>query len=94
MNKQSLVYVHGLLAQIRQNLQRHGDVPSDVYREYDEQNVSPMSIHRRKGAHREAIGLLGTGIRRTITYQRGEDLRESESDDLPANVDDWELPNS
>jgi hypothetical protein len=94
MKKQSLVYVHGLLAQIRRNLRQNGDVPADAYQEYDQQSVSPMSVHRRKGAHREAIGLLGKGIRRTIAHQRGGDSPESDSAGLPADVDDWELPSS
>lgn len=92
MKKQSLVYVHGLLVHIRHELQRCGEIPTDAYREYDEQSVSQLSIHRSKGAHREAIGLLGEGILRTIDHQCDENELTRSDRSLPANVDDWELP--
>ncbi|WP_306053461.1 UPF0058 family protein [Natronococcus wangiae] len=92
MKKQSLVYMHGLLVQIRNELRDCGDVPADAYGEYDERNVSPMSVHRRKGAHGEAIGLLGEGILRTIAHQRDENELEKRERPLPSRVDGWELP--
>ncbi|MFC4439325.1 MULTISPECIES: UPF0058 family protein [Natrialbaceae] len=92
MKKQSLVHVHGLLTQIRSELQNCGEVPGDAYRGYEERNVSPMSIHRGKDAHREAIDLLGDGILRTIDHQRDGNEPEKTDLSLPSGVDDWKFP--
>lgn len=57
MRKQELVYLHGLLREVRDYYEREtGEaVPTP---QYDACDVSPSAIHRSKGAQEEAVTTL------------------------------------
>jgi hypothetical protein len=54
MRKQELVYLHGLLREVRDHYERESGnaIPTP---EYDACDVSPTAIHRSKGAQEEAV---------------------------------------
>lgn len=62
MRKQELVHLHALGAELRRHVATPPDGSADRFDAYDEQSVSPTSIHRRKDAHREAILHLYAGV--------------------------------
>ena len=72
MRKQELVQLHALCVVVHDHLDdRHECAarPFDRYREY---GVSPTSIHRRKGRHKEALFRLLDGLVDTVDELPGE----------------------
>lgn len=61
MRKQELVYVHGLLLEVREFYEeRTGEaVPTT---EYDTMDVRPTSIHRGKAEHEAAVFALAEAL--------------------------------
>jgi hypothetical protein len=57
MRKQELVYVHGLLAQLREFYEERAGRPIPAP-EYDAMDVKPTSIHRGKPEHEAAVFAL------------------------------------
>jgi hypothetical protein len=68
MRKQSLIHVHTLLQEIRQNFDRRPGcrIPDDAFDDYRAHGVAPSHIHLGKDAHEEAIDRLLDGITRVI----------------------------
>jgi hypothetical protein len=56
MRKRELVYVHGLLAEVRSYIEESADGSLDT--SYDEMEVTPASIHLGKAAHERAVFAL------------------------------------
>lgn len=54
MRKQELVYLHGLLREVRDHYERESDdaVPTPAY---DACDISPTAIHRSKSDQEEAV---------------------------------------
>lgn len=57
MRKQELVYVHGLLAEVKEYYETVTGEPIHTP-EYDACEVRPTGIHRSKPAHEEAVTTL------------------------------------
>jgi hypothetical protein len=57
MRKQELVYLHGLLREVREYYERETGEPVATP-EYDACNVQPSAIHRSKAAQEEAVRTL------------------------------------
>lgn len=70
MKKQSLIHVHALLVQVRQELDESGSLPTGAFDEYEQFGVKHTSIHRGKDAHTEAVWLLLDGIDETLDRQQ------------------------
>lgn len=66
MRSQELIHFHALLLEVREDLERSGEVPPGAFAAYDAQPVRPAHVHRRKEAHKEGIDLLLRGIERSI----------------------------
>lgn len=62
MKKREIIYLHGLLGEIRRHLDSREDVPGDPFERYEEYGVGPTSIHRTKGEHQEAVSRLLDGL--------------------------------
>lgn len=62
MRKQELVQLHALCDAVRTYLETRRDVPSEAFRAYDEDHVSPTALHRPKRAHQESLGRLLEGL--------------------------------
>lgn len=67
MQKNELIHLHALFAELRQELTHDRAIPSDAFREYRAHGVGPRQIHYGKEAHRQAIEFLVTGIMRVLT---------------------------
>ena len=53
MRKRELVYMHGLLAEVRSYVEESADESLET--SYDEMEVTPASIHLDKSAHERAV---------------------------------------
>lgn len=61
MKKQELIHLHSLLAQVQQ----HYEAESESIVQHDEYTtlgVTPTSIHKSKGAHKDAVFALADGL--------------------------------
>lgn len=61
MRKQELVYVHGLLAELREFYEQASGQPIPAP-EYDAMDVEPTSIHRGKPEHEAAVFALASAM--------------------------------
>lgn len=61
MRKQELVYVHGLLAELREFYEQSSGQPIPAP-EYDAMDVKPTSIHRGKPQHEAAVFALASAM--------------------------------
>lgn len=63
MQKDELIQMHALLAQLRSRLMNEqacrGNVGKQAGSEYDRLGVSPLHVHRSKTDHKRAVFLLG-----------------------------------
>jgi hypothetical protein len=60
MKKQELIHLHGLLAEVRNQVEAwDGDVDTS---EYQELGIQPTSIHKSKTEHKRAVFKLASGI--------------------------------
>jgi hypothetical protein len=62
MRKQELVQLHALCDAVRTYLETRRDVPSEAFRAYDEDHVSPTALHCPKRVHEESLGRLLDGL--------------------------------
>ncbi|MBX0298200.1 UPF0058 family protein [Haloarcula nitratireducens] len=90
MRKQELIHIHCLLAVTRDHLadQEAIEIPIDAFDVYDDSEVRPTAIAKRKEAHKKAVDQLLAGFQITLTtQQRSADALSSSlksSDSSPA----------
>lgn len=60
MEKEELIHLHMLLAQIKKYCEEKG-LNCD-FSKYNELGISPYQVHRSKEEHKQAIFLLGTAL--------------------------------
>lgn len=65
MNKQELIHLHGLVAELARYCETEGEFHVDLER-YHELEKNPHSIQRSKRDHREAMFALVDGITATL----------------------------
>lgn len=58
MKKREIIYLHGLLGEVRRHLERRESLPPEDFEAYQEHGVGPTAIHRTKGEHEEAVQRL------------------------------------
>jgi hypothetical protein len=61
MKKQELIHLHGLLAEVRTQIEAWEDDELDMS-EYESMGVRPTSIHRSKTTHETAIYRIARGL--------------------------------
>jgi hypothetical protein len=61
MKKQELIHLHGLLSEVRTQMEAWEGTELDVS-EYESMGVRPTSIHRSKTDHKAAVFEISNGI--------------------------------
>jgi hypothetical protein len=61
MKKQELIHLHGLLSEVRTQMEAWESTELDVS-EYETMGVRPTSIHRSKTDHKAAVFEIANGI--------------------------------
>jgi len=65
MKKQELIHLHGLLAEVRAQVENWEDEDFDMD-SYAELGVQPTSIHKSKTEHKNAVFEIAKGITSSI----------------------------
>lgn len=78
MKKQELIHLHGLLAEVSNDVSEHYNTELDL-EEYNALGVRPTSIHKSKTDHKAAVFALSRGI-------TGE-MEEEVDERIPAAAD-------
>lgn len=60
--KDDLLAAHVILVQVRNSMLEAGVADPTAFAEYDTFGVTPVSVHRSKAAHLQAIRILGTAL--------------------------------
>ena len=60
MEKEELIHLHMLLAQIKKYCEENGF--NCDFSKYNNLDISPFQVHRSKEEHKQAIFLLGTAL--------------------------------
>ena len=55
MRKRDCLYLHALCVLVRREVEDRGDLPGDVFEQYEDLDVGPSEIHRPKADHRRAL---------------------------------------
>jgi len=64
MQKDELIYIHSVLAQVKRHVE--AERPGSDFGGYEALRISPVHVHRSKDDHRRAIFTLGEEIARAI----------------------------
>ena len=80
MKKQELIHLHGLLAEVSNNIATYHNMTLDL-EEYESLGVRPTSIHKSKTDHKAAVATLAGEITSEV------ETIEAETDRVPATAD-------
>lgn len=67
MRKDELLHVHQLLAALKRDIERRGDVDPEAIAAYDELSVSPVAAYAQKGDHEKAVTSLATALAASVS---------------------------
>lgn len=67
MRKKEYIHIHGLLAEVTEQMIKNEALPVELLSAYDELGTHPTSIHKSKQNHREAILALTSAIESYLT---------------------------
>lgn len=70
MRKQGLVHLHALCAQLRTHVEERAEVPDGAFDRYEELDVSPSAIYRRKESHRRAVQRLADDVSTAVELEQ------------------------
>jgi hypothetical protein len=73
MKKQELIHLHGLLAEVQEEVQAHTDMSIELD-EYSSLSTRPTSIHKSKTDHKNAVFALASGITKGIETDSEEKI--------------------
>ncbi|MFB6284073.1 MAG: UPF0058 family protein [Halobacteria archaeon] len=59
MKKDTLIQLHNLMAEIKDEMVERNEVSEEEIEKYEELNVSPIHVHRSKQKHKQAVFVLG-----------------------------------
>jgi len=62
MRKRESLYLHALLALVREEFERNCDLETDGFEDYEELDVAPTGVHRSKDAHERAVFALAPAL--------------------------------
>ena len=62
MQKEEIIQLHTLFAQIKNELEQQFSSPASAFGEYEELNVLPHHVHKSKDDHKRAVFVLGKVI--------------------------------
>lgn len=85
MRKQEVIHVHALCYCVRGHVEAHLDPSGDPFRDYDDFDVGPNAIHRRKDPHKTALFHLLDGlVAATESAPVSETLEASDDSESPS----------
>ena len=79
MKREEYVYLHALLAQVKNYCINELDADEDDFSKYNGLDITPFQVLRRKEDHKEAIFVLCTELK-SIFYNMSEKKKRAELD--------------
>ncbi len=71
LQKQELIQLHALLAQVRHRLENEGLVTDRNFSDYDSMRITPVHVFRDREAHKEAFFTLANAISSALQTKGG-----------------------
>ena len=70
MQKEEIIQLHTLFAQIKNELERQYSGRNEAFEEYDKFGVFPHHVHKSKDDHKKAVFILGKGIAQVFSHDK------------------------
>ncbi|WP_459192810.1 UPF0058 family protein [Halosimplex sp. J119] len=80
MRKREALYLHALLALVREDFEYNRDLPVDEFDEYEGLSVRPTGIHRPKDAHERAVFALAPQLGEIADSAAGDERPSLDAD--------------
>jgi len=72
MRKDELLYLHHLLALLRDEVTEREGAPASAFATYEEVDVGPMAIYAAKSDHERAVRALAAALAAVVTESDAE----------------------
>ncbi|KAA0004400.1 MAG: metal-binding protein [Thermoplasmata archaeon] len=70
MQKEEIIQLHTLFAQIKNELERQSSRRNEAFEEYEKLGVLPHHVHKSKDDHKKAVFILGKGIALEFSHDK------------------------
>jgi len=70
MQKEEIIQLHTLFAQIKNELERQSSRRNEAFEEYEKLGVLPHHVHKSKDDHKRAVFILGKGIALEFSHDK------------------------
>jgi len=70
MQKEEIIQLHTLFAQIKNELEQQFSSSASTFEEYAELNVLPHHVHKSKDDHKRAVFVLGRVIANVFSHDK------------------------
>ncbi len=70
MQKEEIIQLHTLFAQIKNELERQSVDNNGAFMEYEKLGVLPHHVHKSKNDHKKAVFILGKEIARIFSHNK------------------------
>ena len=70
MQKEEIIQLHTLFAQIKNELEEQFPSPAAVFEEYEELGVLPHHVHKSKDDHKRAVFILGKVLAQVFSHDK------------------------
>jgi hypothetical protein len=70
MQKEEIIQLHTLFAQIKNELEQQVSSPVSAFAEYEKLNVLPHHVHKSKDDHKRAVFVLGRVIAQVFSHDK------------------------
>lgn len=78
MRKDESLQIHALLRLLKQHVEREHGISKEAFQEYEELDVKPEHIYKKKGEHQEAMMLLSNRITDELSEANSSNTNEEE----------------
>jgi hypothetical protein len=70
MQKEEIIQLHTLFAQIKNELETQSSNNNGSFEEYDQLGVLPQHVHKSKNDHKKAVFVLGKEIAQIFSHNK------------------------
>ncbi|HDS58684.1 MAG TPA: metal-binding protein [Thermoplasmatales archaeon] len=70
MQKEEIIQLHTLFAQIKNELEQQFSSPTAAFEEYEQLGVLPHHVHKSKEDHKRAVFILGKVLAQVFSHDK------------------------
>jgi hypothetical protein len=78
VRKDESLQIHALLRLLKQHVERKHGISTEAFQEYEELDVKPEHVYKKKGEHQEAMVMLSNRIADELSKADGSSTDEEE----------------